>query len=49
MRFVIDLVYTVDGVHGQVLREGSHTPETFTGWLGLLRLLEPSSNLFEED
>jgi hypothetical protein len=48
MRFVIDLDYTYDGVRGQVLREG-HAPETFTGWLGLLRLLEPPSAVDEGD
>ncbi|MFG1705725.1 hypothetical protein ACFLIM_21260 [Nonomuraea sp. M3C6] len=40
MRFVVELEYGMDGVHGQVTREGSERPEPFHGWLELLRVLE---------
>jgi hypothetical protein len=40
MRYVVELHYTADGVHGEVTRDGSDTPEPFCGWLELLRLLE---------
>ncbi|UBU17606.1 hypothetical protein [Nonomuraea gerenzanensis] len=40
MRFIVDLEYGADGVHGQVTREGRDLPEPFHGWLDLLRVLE---------
>ncbi|MCK2219170.1 hypothetical protein MF672_036050 [Actinomadura sp. ATCC 31491] len=40
MRFIVDLEYGADGVHGRLTREGSDRAEPFHGWLELLRLLE---------
>ncbi|GAA2210797.1 hypothetical protein GCM10009850_062560 [Nonomuraea monospora] len=40
MRFIVDLEYGADGVHGLVTREGEHRAEPFHGWLDLLRVLE---------
>lgn len=41
MRFVIELRYTDDGVHGHVASDAAPEPQPFVGWLELLRLLEP--------
>ncbi|MFB4263566.1 hypothetical protein [Nonomuraea sp. GTA35] len=40
MRFIVDLEYGADGVHGLVTREDGDRPEPFHGWLDLLRVLE---------
>jgi lysophospholipase L1-like esterase len=42
VRFTIELCHTTHGVEGELLREEglTTTPERFTGWLELLRLLE---------
>ncbi|MFI6324333.1 hypothetical protein ACIBG8_42890 [Nonomuraea sp. NPDC050556] len=42
MRYVVDIYYTTDGMHGEVTTEGDPTPVPFHGWLDLLRLLEPA-------
>ena len=39
MRFVIELRYTDDGVHGHVASDAAPEPQPFVGWLELLRLL----------
>lgn len=40
MRFVVEMEYGEDGVHGLVTREDSDRAEPFHGWLDLLRVLE---------
>ncbi|NJP94724.1 unnamed protein product [[Actinomadura] parvosata subsp. kistnae] len=40
MRFIVDLEYGTDGVHGLVTREGCDRSEPFHGWLELLSVLE---------
>ncbi|GII04658.1 hypothetical protein [Planobispora takensis] len=43
MRFILDLHYTSDGdVYGRLTPQGAGAAQPFTGWLDLLRLLEPS-------
>jgi hypothetical protein len=41
VRFIVELRYTDDGVEGEVTPEGMTTPQRFSSWLELLRLLEP--------
>ncbi|WP_395110159.1 nuclear transport factor 2 family protein [Actinomadura sp. SCN-SB] len=41
MRFVLDLYPGPDGIHGQVTLEDRNSAESFSGWLELIRLLEP--------
>lgn len=41
MRFTVELHHADGNVEGEVLREGATEPERFSGWLELLRLLEP--------
>ena len=41
MRFIVELRHSDDGVEGEVTREGATEPQRFSGWLELLRLLEP--------
>lgn len=36
------LQYTAESVEGTLMREGAAPPESFSGWLELLRLLENS-------
>ncbi|MEU5880472.1 hypothetical protein [Spirillospora sp. NPDC047279] len=45
MRYIVELEQTPDGVRGQVTRDDgtAPAPEPFSGWLGLLRLLEPDA------
>ncbi|MGP4100331.1 hypothetical protein [Nonomuraea sp. KM90] len=40
MRFIVELEYGADGVHGLVTREDADRAVPFHGWLELLRLLE---------
>jgi hypothetical protein len=42
VRFVLELSHTKDGVEGELTPEGTGSPQPFTSWLELLRLLEPS-------
>jgi hypothetical protein len=41
VRFTVELRYSHDGVEGEVIAEGTTEPQLFSGWLELLRLLEP--------
>jgi hypothetical protein len=43
MRYIVELRHTDDGVAGEVTPEGTSQPQQFSGWLELLRLLEPST------
>jgi hypothetical protein len=40
-RYTLELRYTACGVEGRLTRDGVAEPESFSGWLDLLRLLEP--------
>ncbi|MEV0612372.1 hypothetical protein AB0I81_03540 [Nonomuraea sp. NPDC050404] len=40
MRFIVDMEYAPDGIHGLVTREGCDCAVPFHGWLELLRELE---------
>ena len=42
MRFIVELRHSDDGIEGEVTPEGATEPQHFSGWLELLRLLEPS-------
>jgi hypothetical protein len=41
VRFIVELRATVDGVEGEVTSELEPMPRRFSGWLELLRLIEP--------
>jgi hypothetical protein len=41
VRFIVELRATVDGVAGEVTSESAATPQRFSSWLELLRLIEP--------
>jgi hypothetical protein len=41
VRFIVELRHSDDGVEGEVIPEGTTEPQRFSGWLQLLRLLEP--------
>jgi hypothetical protein len=41
VRFIVELHHTGDGVDGEVTAEGATESQRFSGWLELLRLLEP--------
>jgi hypothetical protein len=41
LRFIVELRDTNEGVEGEVTPEGATEPQRFSGWLELLRLLEP--------
>jgi hypothetical protein len=42
LRFIVEIRLTDEGVEGEVLPEDATKPQRFSGWLELLRLLEPS-------
>jgi hypothetical protein len=42
VRFIVDIEHRRGVVEGQVTQEGVTGPHPFSGWLDLLRLLEPS-------
>jgi hypothetical protein len=44
VRFIVELRQTTDGVEGEVTPAGTTELLHFSGWLELLRILEPPHN-----
>ncbi|WP_157488864.1 hypothetical protein [Pseudofrankia sp. DC12] len=42
MRFVVEIRHTSNGVEGEITQADATEPQRFSGWLELLRLLEPA-------